>query len=126
MRTIIVPILFFLMFFSGCHLRRSQSPNVKLDSIINLGNVHIGDTLMFSMVCENQESKEVTIDYIQTPCGCITAYPIRQMIESKDSTQLIIQYVPLDLGYTEQNLFVYFRDYESPIHFIVKCDIQDK
>lgn len=109
---------------SSC--KKDKSPTIKIDSCIELGDVFFGDTLKCAATCHNIGDKVIVLDFVRVPCGCITAYPKSPIINPGDSTQIIITYKPLDFGYTEQNMFAYFRDYETPIHFMLKCTIKDR
>lgn len=104
----------------------ARPPKVDVDPVVDLGDVTIDDTIRTSLVYKNLENKDIRIDYIKTPCGCITAYPKDQVVLSKDSTMIMIIYRPLDIGYTEQHLFVYYRDFQVPTHLLIKCKIHDK
>ncbi|WP_322934149.1 DUF1573 domain-containing protein [Bacteroides sp. CG01] len=96
-----------------------------MESILDLGKITIGDSIERRVSCVNLEDKAINIDYIKTPCGCLIAYSKKQMIEPNDSTMIVIVYKPMDTGYTEQNLFIYLVDYESPFHLLIKSRVYD-
>lgn len=98
----------------------SQSPQIRLNSTLDLGEITLKDSIKNTIICTNLENKEIKFDYIKTPCGCLTAYPQEQTIQPNDSTNIIILYKPMDIGYTEQNLFIYFNSYKTPIHVLLK------
>lgn len=119
MKNIISIIAIIWITISSCS-STNQSPEIKLNSTLDLGKLTLGDSVKSSIICTNLENKEVEINYIKTPCGCLTAYPQKQTIPSNGSTNIIILYKPMDIGYTEQNLFIYFSNYQTPVHILLK------
>lgn len=109
--------------FSSCCNNASHSPEIKMESIIDLGRIELGDSIERHVSLVNLERKEVDINYVKTPCGCLVAYSIKQMVEPNDSTMIVIVYKPMEIGYTEQNLFIYFAGYETPLHLLVKSRV---
>jgi len=63
------------------------------------------------------------LNYIATPCGCTTAIPDLRPLAANDSSKVQIIYVPAKTGYVEENLFLYFKQYENPIHLQIKAKI---
>ncbi|GAB6008835.1 DUF1573 domain-containing protein [Dysgonomonas reticulitermitis] len=84
------------------------------------GTSLIGDTVKIQVSYTNLTDDIVIIDYIDTPCGCITAIPRKFVVERGDSSIIDINYTPTDLGYTEKNLFLYLKKKEFPVHFMIK------
>lgn len=126
MRSLIFGFFVLFVITISCTNRHNIIPEVMIPSELNLGEIFYGDTVRSSIVCKNIAEKKITVDYVRTPCGCIIAFPQQQTIKPGDSTTIKIVYKPMDFGYTEQHLFVFFREYEQPAYFKLKCNIKDK
>ena len=128
-RTIINSILLLLL-FTGCikHNRNNNDASenkIIIVSPISWGQSSIMDTIRMTTICRNLSDHVIHINYIDTPCGCISVIPSTNSINIKDSITLNIEYVPNELGYQEKNIFVYFKHKKSPVHFAIKGRIKD-
>lgn len=117
-------LIVFFFIFTNC--TNDKNPPITIESCVDLGFVMYGDTLNYSVKCYNNSDDKIVVDYVKTQCGCMIAYAKSSVIESGDSTEILITYKPMDFGYTEQNLFVYFYNYEQPVHLMIRCQINGK
>lgn len=108
----------------GCTDKKKNSIDMIRPALYNWGEISMKDTIRAQVFYINLTNKTVTIDYVDTPCGCITAIPREFVVGKGDSTIIDIDFAPLDYGYTEKNLFVYFKEKKEPIHFIIKGKIR--
>jgi len=121
MRNIVMSFC-LILFTIGCANKETNSlPSVSISSPFSFGAISIADTIKFSVLITNTGKKTLAIDYINIPCGCLADYHY-DFIEMKpghtDSISFI--YRPYKVGYVEENIFTYFKDYKNPIHLLIK------
>lgn len=116
--------LMLILFIYSCMYKQNNNIGIINPSPYDWGEMSIKDTIKIHVSYINKMTKTVTIDYIDTPCGCIIAIPRKFIIEKGDSTIIDIDFVPLDYGYTEKNLFLYFKEMREPLHFMIKGKIR--
>lgn len=121
--------LFFIVFSLpfACKKRPGETfiiPPVQINSPYNLGRIEMSDTVRFSVSYRNTGSNDIQMNYIVTPCGCTTAIPDLRPLAANDSSKVQIIYVPTKTGYVEENLFLYFKPYENPIHLQIRAKIK--
>jgi len=107
----------------GC-TQKSQYADLEIPSHINWGIAAITDTVSLAVTYTNLAQKTVVIDYIDTPCACITAIPQHYYIKKGDSTVIEIKYKPREYGYIEYNLFIKFKNRKNHTHFVIKGKIK--
>jgi hypothetical protein len=128
-------LICFLLLSSVVYGCRNSNNNAKDDKqrsgifinqpSINWGTVAFEDTVKIMTVCYNFTDHDIFIDYINTPCGCITALPRSEIIHKQDSVIIDIKYKPMETGYVEKNMFIYFKNIRDPIHFVIKGKIKE-
>jgi hypothetical protein len=129
MKKLIVSFSISLLLFldSSCKNNKTVEtfilPPVRIYSPYDIGKIEHGDTVCFSVSYLNTGDSDVQMDYVVTPCGCITAIPDTHPLVANDSSTVQIIYVPTKTGYVEENLFLHFKQYENPIHLQIKAKI---
>lgn len=106
-------------------INSSKVKDFSIGSPIEWGISTLRDTINLTTTYCNLSSKAVLIDYIDTPCGCITAIPRDFYVGGGDSTVIDIAYKPLDFGYIEQNLFMYLKNRKVPIHIVIRGRVKN-
>jgi hypothetical protein len=111
-----------MLFCVRCVKKQDSDTGISVSSF-EWGTSFIGDTIKAEISCVNLKNDDVSIDYVRTPCGCITAIPRSFFIKKGDSTIIDILYKPVDVGYTEKNIFLYLRNVETPVLISIKGKI---
>jgi hypothetical protein len=110
-----------LLLFVACHRKTTEAfklPPVRMESPYNMGIIRRGDTVQWVVSYKNIGKEDLRINYVHTPCGCTTAIPqTTNPVSPSDSSTINITYVPTGTGYIAENFFLYFHNYENPIHF---------
>ena len=103
----------------------SNSDIILSSNVYDWGYSMYGDIIKKSITLKNMFYEDINIDNIQTPCGCIIAVPESYRIKSKDSTVINIIYLPRDIGYIENNIFIYINEIDVPVHFVMRGNIKE-
>ena len=64
-------------------------------------------------------------DYLNVPCGCLADYSFDfKNLRSGDTDSIMFNYIPSRSGYVEENIFIYFVGYKTPIHLLIKAHVR--
>jgi hypothetical protein len=123
---ICVYLIFAILTCLSCVKKRITTSEVFVSPLFEWETSFIGDTIKAEISCINIGNDNIFIDYISTPCGCITAIPRNFFIKKGDSTIIDILYKPVDTGYTEKNIFLYLQNVDSPFLITIKGKIKER
>lgn len=117
----------FLILFSNCSNRQhsiSQYNVMVSDSIVDIGGMSMGDTASFYLSCINTGNQKIDLDYVDSSCGCLNSrFQIKQL-NPGDTSQIYFTFKPSVRGYVEKNIFIYFRQRNSPVHVLMKARVK--
>lgn len=112
-------ILFaFVVVVSAC---TKSLKRIEVAGVLNLGHINISDTTFFVLPLKNISKQSLIIDYVNTPCGCLRSSFKTSSIRPGENSNAEFLYKPMNLGYVEQNIFIYFIEFNTPVHVLVKC-----
>ena len=97
---------------------------IEMASEIDLGELFRNDTVMFEVSCKNIGKSVAEIENISTQCGCLHWSFTTTVINPNDSAAIKFTYIPGSVGYSEQNVFLYFKNNDNPFHLLIKCRIK--
>lgn len=121
----IVVLIFTLHVTNSCkNQRANKMPLLVTDSIINLGNIYYENITHFDVVLKNDGEQKLSVDNINTPCGCLYYEYQNAPIFPLDTFSIRFSFKPSCHGYTEQNVFIYFDQLDTPIHITMKARIK--
>ena len=100
------------------------APLLLVDPVINLGTIQFSDTTCFDIPIKNIGKQPLSIDYINTPCGCLNFKFDTTPVLPSDTLTIHFFYKPASHGYIEQNIFFYFDHLETPLHATIKSRVQ--
>jgi hypothetical protein len=109
---------------AGCR-HKDNGKGVFVKSPVDWGISVFDDTVKITAICLNTSGIDAVINYIETPCGCITAIPSSRTVNKNDSIEIDIKYKPSELGYVEKNIFIHFKNRKTPAHFLMKGRIKN-
>lgn len=108
MRAFLILIIFVLLLVgSSCE----NAKEVKKDLIVenprrDLGKVMLEDTLLIKFKMKNDSAKEIYITGVEGDCGCIMPTKKRDTLTTGSSSELVVNFVPSQLGIFEKNIVV--------------------
>lgn len=120
-KIIIVLILFLVTILFVANVYSKSEKTIEVVRVLNLGHIPISDTIIFDLPIKNISKHSLTIDYVNTPCGCLRSFFKTLSFNSNEITNVHFIYKPMNLGYIEQNIFIYFKELNTPVHVLIKC-----
>lgn len=105
--------------------KNQNNVSIRIDPVVNLGNIPVGKFIKVDVCFQNTEKKNLSINYVRTPCECLTVYFQQNSIFPNYFATLNFNYQPRAIGYVENNIFIYFKNNDTPIHFLIKANVKD-
>lgn len=96
-------------------------PQIEIDSPYSFQSISISDSIQFDVRMSNIGKKSLEIDFVDVGCGCLANFYFDfKELNPGDVDTITFKYKPSKIGYIEENIFIYFIEYKSPIHLLIK------
>lgn len=120
----ITSLILTILFLIGCSGHNSKSLHATPE-VVTWKELCVSDTIQKEITISNRSNRNLKIDYIQKPCDCIITKFQHDEINAKDSLKLHLTFIPQYVGYTEQNIFVHFKNTKEKVHLLIKGKVSD-
>ena len=120
----ITSLILILLLLIGCSKRNSMSVHIT-PKVVTWEELCVSDTINKEITISNRSNRSLKIDHIQKPCDCIITKFQHDEINAKDSIKLYLTFIPQYIGYTEQNIFVHFKNTKEKLHLLIKGKVSD-